>query len=233
LRGVTKAQQAQMMGLTSEKPTVVCLQIRFENQKQASGGSFRRIRILQRSSTFSGSAIGARKIVLPQEISELPAGRRADCVVGIDFASASDREGSLLAKLEIKFGSGGTPIEVKPSIGDLLLPCLRSVDEFDAAVSRMKGFHRAESIFSVAESSRSELPATLLSRAAFTVVGAAKPEWDDDNNIRLVGTLPASSDPVYVLTTCTVSGQGKLIVCCEHTLVANSIMNLLKRAISE
>lgn len=233
LRGVTKAQQVQMMGLTSEKPTVVCLQIRFENQKEQGGASIRHIRILQRASTSSGSAIGVRKIVLPLEISELPVGRRAECFVGIDFASASDRESFMQAKLEVKFGSGGTTVEIKPTIGDLLLPCKRSIDEFDAAVSRMQGFHRAESNFSVSESSLAVLPIRFLSRAALSVVGASKPSWDDSNKIRLVGTLPASSDPVYVLATNSVSGQGKITVCCEHTLVANSIMNLLKRAISD
>jgi AP-3 complex subunit beta len=233
LRGATKAQQAQMMGLTSEKPTIVCIQIRFENQKQQGGASIRHIRIFQRASTSSGTAIGARKVVLPLEISELPAGRRAECIVGIDFSSASDREGSLQAKLEIKFGSGGTAVEIRPTIGDLLLPCQRSVDEFDAAVSRMQGFNRAESTFSVSESSRSAVPMRLLSRAALTIVGASKQAWDESNGVRLVGTLPASSDPVYVLATCTNTGQGKIIVCCEHTLVANSIINGLKRAITD
>jgi hypothetical protein len=32
LRGATKAQQAQIVGLTSEKPIVICIQMRFENQ---------------------------------------------------------------------------------------------------------------------------------------------------------------------------------------------------------
>ena len=233
LRGVTKAQQATQMGLTSDKPTVVCLQVRFENQKDGSSGPVRHLRILQRSVSSSSSIIGPRKVVVPPEMNQVAVGQKSECLVGIDFAGASDRDGSLHAKLEIKFGSGGMPVDIKPSIGDLLLPCRRSVAEFDAAVSRMHGFNRVESKFSVAGASREEqLPRRLLSRVALSVVGGNKLAWDGDK-LRLAGTLPASSDPVYVLTTCSVTGQGKIVVCCDHALVVNSIMNLLKRAIAE
>ena len=43
LRGITKAQQTQMLGLTAEKPTVVCLQVRCENLRN--GGSSGPIRL--------------------------------------------------------------------------------------------------------------------------------------------------------------------------------------------
>ena len=111
------------------------------------------------SSTSSSSAIAARKVVLPLEINELPAGRKAECMMGLDFVSASDRDGVLQAKFEIKFGSGsgGIPVEIKPTIGDLLLPCTRTVDQFDAAVNRLQGFNRAETKFSVSGSSARRL----------------------------------------------------------------------------
>jgi hypothetical protein len=233
LRGVTKAKQAQIVGLLPGKPTVVCVQFLFENQKPSSGGSIRHIRIVQKTLSTSSSSVGPRKVMLPLEVSELPAGRKAECVVGIDFTSVSDREGSLLAKLEIKFGTGGMAMELKPTIGDLLLPCTRTIEQFEAAIQRMHGFNRVEASFSVSETSRSTLPSRLLARAALSFVSLSDTTWDKMNSIRWVATLPASADPVFVLATCSESGQGKLLVCCDHALVANSIMNLLKRAISE
>lgn len=236
LRGETKAKQAQAMGLAAEKPTIVCLQVRFENKKAIGATSIRHIRIIQRSSSTSSSTIGPRNIVLPLEISELPCGRKVECMIGIDFSGVSDREGSLLAKLEVKFGSTGASVDLKPSICDLLLHCTRSIEQFDAAFQRMHGFNRVETNFSVSESSRLALSARLLARAALTGVppGANGGKSNDNEIIRWAGTLPSSADPIYVLTRCSASsGQGTLVVCCEHALVANAVMNVLKRAISE
>jgi AP-3 complex subunit beta len=242
LRGTTKGQQAQKMGFLPEKPTVVLLQLRLENQKQT--GSIRHIRILQRASaTSNASVIGPRKMVLPLPIDELPAHRKTECLVGIEFLSISDRDGSLLAKLDVKFGSNGTAaIDIKPSIGDVLLPCQRSVQEFDSAVHRMQGFNRAVASFVIPPaSSRLEVPARILSRAALTLVhestvasSTGTASWGPDHQIRWVGTLPSSSDPIFVITRCLDgTQQGSLVVCCDHALVANSFVNLLKRALSE
>jgi AP-3 complex subunit beta len=239
LRGVTKAQQAQLMGLTAEKPTIVCVQLQFENQKKnRSNGSLRHVRILQRSSASSSSVIGPRKVVLPPEITCLAIGQKTECVIGIDFASASDRDGSLLARLDIKYGGGGIPVEIKPSIGDVLMPCKRTIEEFDADIRRMQGFQRIESSFSVPPASRSEVPRCLLSTASLSSVGkTSASSWKDDNGsnstLRWAGTLPASSDPVYVMVSCSSSGEGKITVCCDHALVVSTLMNLLKKSIRE
>jgi hypothetical protein len=99
----------------------------------------------------------------------------------------------------------------------------------------MHGFQRVESKvslnFSSDSSLRAKLPEHLLGTAALNQVG--KPgSWKNDS-LRLAGTLPASGDPVYILGTCNESGQGKVVVCCDHALVVNSIMNVMKRALSE
>lgn len=232
LRGVTKAQQAQVMGFTSEKPTVVVVQILFENQKMESGAPFRRLCIIQRSSASSTSVISPRKVVLPLEIDQLASGKKSECIVGIDFASPSDRDGVMQAKFEIKFGSGSVPADLKPSIGDLLLPCKRTREDFDSAIARMHGFNRVESSFSVPASDRAEIPSRIFARAALTWVGSRKIAWKDDA-IRFAGALPASGDPVYVLLKCDANGKGKISVFCDHALAVNSIMNLLKKAIHE
>ena len=245
LRSTTKAQQAQVMGFLPEKPTLVIMQLRLENQKTTIG-SIRHIRLLQRAfSTSNASVIGPRKMVLPPPIDELPSHRKTECLIGIEFLSSSDRDGSLLAKLDIKFGSNSTAaIDIKPSIGDLLLPCQRSVAEFDSVVQGMQGFSRATANFVLPPSvARSQIPARILSRAALSVVpnssntsasDTTAPDWDPEHQIRWVGTLPHSADPIYVISRCIDGAQqGTLVVCCDHALVANSFVNLLKRAISE
>ena len=177
--------------------------------------------------------IAPRKVVLPPEISQILMGQHVECLIGFDFFSASDRDGSLHAKLEIKFDSSGTvPVDIRPSIGDLLLPCRQTVDQFDADLRRMHGFNRVESEFTLS-CSREALTQKLLARVALSFVGVSS-SWDGEK-LRLAGTLPASSDPVYVLVTCAAdtAGQCKVVVCCDHALVVNSIMNLLKRSLAE
>ena len=219
LRGATKRQQAQILGLTVDKPTVVCVQLCFENQ-QKTGNPFRRIRVLQRSSTSGSSAIRPTKMALPVEIAQLPPGKKTECVLGIDFSESSDRDGSMLARIDIKFGSGGIPLELKPSICDLFLPHPKiSADEFDDQVNKMHGFNRVEA--SCTAGSLTSTMQNLMDVAALTPVG--KKNWP----LRYIGTLPASGDPVYI----QVAETGKITICCSHALVPNSVMNIVKRAL--
>ena len=81
--------------------------------------------------------------------------------------------------------------------------------------------------------SRAELTQKLLDKVALSFVGPSA-TWDGDK-LRLAGILPDSLDLVYVLVICAAdaAGHGKFLACCDHALVVNSIMNLLKRAITE
>jgi AP-3 complex subunit beta len=234
LRSLTKDREAQLMGLTSGKATLVCLQVRFENQKQDSG-SVRRLRIVQRTNSANRSSIiSPSKVVVPPEIDLLRAGQCTDAMIGIDFASTSDRDGSLLAKFDIKSASGSIPVEIKPVLADLLLPCKRNIGEFDEEIDKLHGFQRVESKLSLVDpSQRAKLPEHILRFVALTSVGKSSSIWKHDF-LRLAGTLPASGDPVYILVTChEKSGQGKIVVCCDHALAVNSIMNVMKRALAE
>ncbi|GAX21819.1 AP-3 complex subunit beta [Fistulifera solaris] len=218
LRGFTKSQQVQKLGLTVDKPSVVCLQLRFENR---SPGVFRRIRVLQRSQPVGSSIIRPRLFVPPPEIDLLEAGKQAEGILGIDFMETSDRDGSMQAKVDIKYGTGGIPVEIKPSIGDLLLPCQRSVSEFDTAMARLQGFQRVE--LSVQLDTGVPIQDRILGAASLTVVGS---DWSSNGVLRFVGTLPASGDPVYILIT-----TSKVTVCCDHALVVSNILNIIKRAL--
>ena len=59
-----------------------------------------------------------------------------------------------------------------------------------------------------------------------------KVAWKD-NKLRLIGTLPASMDKIYVVVECDKkTGAGSLTVCCEHPLACNSLKDVLKSAVT-
>jgi hypothetical protein len=158
----------------------------------------------------------------------------------MEFASASNREGDMVARLEIKSSTGGgVPVELKPTLAELLQTnkthTKTTAAEFDATLQRMQGFQRVVSSFQnkKAKDDVASLSTLILKHAALTlVVGNQK---DNNNNtLRFIGGLPASSDLVLVLIQCDDdhTGSGSITVCCDHALAVNSILNVLKRAVS-
>jgi len=223
LRGPSKTRQIQQLGMTVDKASVVCVQMRFEHQGKSV--PVRRLRVLQRASSTGSSTIRPAKLVLPPEIPQLPPGKLVECCLGIDFTAPSDRDGSMQARLEIKHSSGGIPVELKPSIGELLLPCKRTITDFDQAVQRMQGFQRVESTFPLEADFASTL-AKVMGSLALTNIDTRS----DNFPLRLAGSLPASNSPVYIQLS-VEAGQGKIIVCCEHALVVSSLMSLAKKSL--
>lgn len=202
--------------------------------RKSNTNSIRRIKVLARSSP-SGS-ISTKKIVCPQEIAELKPGQVSSATVCIEFASVSNRDGDLVARLDVKSAAGGgVPIQIKPSIGELLRPCpkkLRNMDEFDSDIAKMHGFQRVESSFTLTEGTPpyAELPKWIVKHVALTPV--PKLSWKD-GKLRLAGGLPASNDIVYVLVQCDkLAGSGSIVVCCDHAMAVNSVLSLIKRAIA-
>ena len=203
-------------------------------RRKSNTSSIRRIKILARSSP-SGS-ISTKKIVCPQEIAELKPGQVSSATVCIEFSSASNRDGDLVARLDVKSAAGGgVPIQVKPSIGELVRPCpknLRKTSEFDSGMAKMHGFQRVESTFALSQatSSYSELPAWIAKHTALTPV--PKLSWKD-GKLRFAGGLPASEDLVFVMIQCDkLSGSGSITVCCDHAVAVSSVLNLIKRAVA-
>ena len=136
----------------------------------------------------------------------------------------------MVGRFDIKTSTGGgIPIEIKPSLGDLLTPQKTpSVADFNASMNRMQGFQRVTSKFQ--SSKLDAVPQILLKSAALTPVGKAG--WQD-NKLRLIGGLPASNDLVFARVECDPnSGAGMITVCCDHAVAVNSIMNILKHAVS-
>jgi hypothetical protein len=176
--------------------------------------------------------VAPKKVVVPGEIASLRQGQMSTVMLGLDFASPSDRDDSFLARFDIKFNGGSIPVEVRPSLGQLLGPCKRSRVEFDSGISKLLGFNRVESLFQVSD--RSFLTVGWIRKHAnLTPVEDNGGQEDLVNGLRLIGSLPASGDPVFVILTCADTGSGTITVCCEQALAVNGIMNLLKKAIAE
>jgi hypothetical protein len=176
----------------------------------------------------------------PPEITELKKGQVSSfATLCIEFTSASNRDGDLVARLDVKSSTGGVPIDVKPSLGELLRPCkqLKAAD-FDTSMNQMQGFQRVVSSFTTAlalPSYYQSLPSMIVEHAALTPVGSGKQlsSWTKDSKLRLVGRLPASDEFVYVLVECEkTTGAGNITVCCDHAVAGTSIMNLMKRAVA-
>ena len=170
-----------------------------------------------------------KKVLCPTEIAELKKGQVANATIFVLFASASNREGDMVARLDIKTSIGGTPVDLKPSLGDLLLPPKsQTVTEFDASMQKMQGFQRVTTKFRTTE--LMAVPMRIMKSAALSPVG--KLSWVD-NKLRFMGGLPASSDTVCVRLECDPkSGSGTITVCCDHAVAVNNITNLLKHAVS-
>jgi hypothetical protein len=168
--------------------------------------------------------IGPRNVAVPPEIAQLRAGQQTTCSVGIEFTSMSDRGGGLQAKFDIKFGSGSMPVDIRPSLGDIILPCKKTFSDFDKQLNVLQGFQRVESSVTVLWEGISE---SIVGAAALSVVRGDS----SGTQLRFVGTLPASSDTVYVSVKQGTASH-KLTVCSDNALAATSLMNVLKKAVS-
>lgn len=227
LRGSSKAREAQLAGLNPDDAAVVCIQIQFKNKKSDSG-SLRRIKITPRSGSKGGIVV--KKAICPAEIPELKKGQMSSASLCIQFASASNREGDMIARFDIKSSiGGGVPVEIKPSVGELLKPHKLTIDEFDSKIGKMHGFQRVSAAFSTSVANVSSIPKVVLKAVALTPVGKAT--WIDDK-FRMIGCLPASDDLVLVLIQIDKSkGSGTITSCCDHAVAVNSILNSLKQAV--
>lgn len=197
--------------------------------RRTDAGILRRVRIVQRSST-SGS-IGARHVVIPQEIVALKKGETTTATLGISFQSASDRDGALQARFDFKSDRGSSAVDIRPSIGYMLQPCRMCSKDFESSVNALQGFSRVVSKFQVDSTSYDGIPRSIVKHAALTPLDQ-KVAWKD-SKFRLAGTLPASMDKIFVVVECDrKTGAGSITVCCEHALACNSLKDVLKSAVT-
>jgi AP-3 complex subunit beta len=224
LRGPTKKKELQLKNIVPSSLHPICVQLQFGNNKTDST-SIRRIKVLPRSG--SSGPFATKKILCPPEILELKAGHVTTVVMVLEFASMSNRDGDLVGKLEIKQGSAGSiPVEIKPSLCELLRPPKdTSMEEFDAIMKRMQGFQRVESTF-VATREMASIAKSVLKETSFATLEGK------DNKLRFLAMLPASDDPVLVQVELSNGGNGKIFVCCDHAVAITSILSIVKQAVS-
>ena len=145
----------------------------------------------------------------------------------------SDREGDIIGRLEIKTGSGGgVPVEIKPSLCELLKPPPTPVtkEDFDQRLQRMHGpFQRAETSFS-SQLDHQGISLSISKHTGLVPIG----EGNSASGIRFMGFLPSSNEPVFVVVNgpTAAGGIGKILVCCDHAVAINSISGLLKRILN-
>jgi len=211
-----------LKGLDPKSSCVVCVEVQFANKKM-DHGSLRRVRLLQRAGP--SGAVAVKRAVWPPEIPEIKKGQVSNTIFCVEFASASNREGDMTARVDVKTSTGGIPVEFKPSLGELLQPAQLMPAEFDSTMARMQGFQRVSSKFKAADIG--PIPKAVLKHAAFTPVG--KLAWKE-GKLRLVGGLPAGNDLVLVLIEYT-DGSGSITVCCDHAVAVNSVLNVVQRAV--
>ncbi|KAL7544429.1 hypothetical protein ACHAWF_007809, partial [Thalassiosira exigua] len=227
VHGRSKAKEARLLGVDPKNPSTICLQVHVENMRLDSG-TLRHVRIVHRGGT-SGGVISPSKAVTPPEIPALKKGMASTVFIGLTFSSASDRDGGMVAKFDVKSDRGTTSIEIRPTLGELLQDEVKTIgqSDFDAAANALQGIQRISSTFTLSPFSKeafTNLPGIILQHLNLKQIG----DWD--GKASFVGTLPASGQEVYVDVKCdSVTGSGSLIVCSSDPMAANSIMNLLKQ----
>ena len=225
LRGPTRDREARLIGLDPTSPVVVLLQLQFQNMR-TDMGVLRRVRIVSRSTT--SGYVGPKRTAVPPEIAALGKDQMTVAIVGLEFASMSDREGSLQARLDIKSDRGSNPLDLRPPLTELVQPLLLNGNAFDENLSRMQGFQRVVSKFVIPGSRVATLDKVILKHIALRPVDENE-VWKNHRRLRLVGHLPASPDKLYIVVDCAESGSGSLTVCCDNAIATNSILDSLKK----
>jgi AP-3 complex subunit beta len=226
LRSPTREKEARLISVDSSNSSVTLLQLQFQNLRNDMG-VLRRIRLLSRNGP--SGCVGAKRIALPPEITELPKNTRCMRIIAIEFASLSDREGTLLARFEVKSDRGNYQIEIRPPLAELVTPLPISIANFDDNMNRLQGFQRLTWNFKVEVDSISGLEQAVLKQISLRPMDEIG-VWTQKHRLRLAAKLPASTDKLFIDVQCNTSGAGTMTVCCDNALVSNSIMDTLKKA---
>jgi hypothetical protein len=110
----------------------------FSFYRRSDSGTLRRVRMIQRG----GTGIAPKRVIVPQEVGALKKDQMSAVVLGLDFASLSDKDGASMARFDIKSDRGSNSIDVRPPLGEILQPCVLSSTKFDNIMQRFKGIHQ-------------------------------------------------------------------------------------------
>jgi hypothetical protein len=116
--------------------------------------------------------MGPRQCKVPPEVTALKKGQISFGVLGIDFVSASDKEGGLHARLDIKSDRGSNTVDLKPSLAELVRRCKMSKDDFQTSMARLQGFQRVTSSFTLSggEAAHKALPEKIRKQTALVSI---------------------------------------------------------------
>ena len=234
LRGSTRTREANLLGFDPKNAAVVCLQIKFEN-KRNDGRAIRRINLMQKKFSKSG-VIPTTRISVPQEISSLDSSKVSFTTVGLEFAQASDKDGAILAKFDVKCDRGTTSIDICPPLAETLQEFKMSRSDFDAASSKLHGIHQqAKASFNLPSGSGGNvksyykrIPKRVLKSSNLSLVES----WTD-SHCKFVGRLPSSGNYVLLDIECDASsGGGNINLCCDSAMALNPLLAFFKNAIT-
>ncbi len=227
LRGPTRDREARLIGLDPSSPVVVLLQLQFRNMR-TDLGVLRRVRIVSRSTT--SGYIGPKRTAVPPEIAALGKDQMAVAILGLEFASVSDRDGSLQARLDVKSDRGTNPLDLRPPLTELVRPLVVNGNVFSDSMNRMQGFQRVVCSFAISANRVATLESVVLKHIALLPLDKEETR-QAKQRLRLVGQLPASTDKLYVVVECDETGAGSLNVCCDNAIANNSVIDTLKKAL--
>ena len=167
---------------------VLCLNF----HRRSDGRAIRRIRFMQRS-VSSSNIVPATKVMIPQEIDMLNKSQLSFVIIGIEFAQASDKDGALLARFDVKCDRSTTSVDINPPLAELIVRNKLDIVEFDKAMGKLHGIHqRTESRFDIPPSVFDKLPSKILK--ASNLVSISK------SFVFFVRVLLLSNDLCYALT---------------------------------
>lgn len=238
LRSSTRNHELKNLGLDPSNPSVICIQLKFENRR-SDGVALRRIKLMHH--VKHGTCIALKHCVTPQEISMLNASDVSLNVLGLEFTEMSDKDKAMTTRFDIKSDRGISSVDICLPLGELI-HCI-SMDEydFDNAIEKLNNMHhRTRSSFSFnrinehlsLKSQYSTFIKGIHKHADLGVVGDFT-TWLKNKIFKLSGKLIASG--LYVLLTVAYSptkSEGELVLFCDDELVLNSLMDFFKFAMS-
>lgn len=224
LRGSSRQNEAKLMGLNPQIASVICFQFKFEN-KRSDGCPIRRIRLIPKKNPKT-NIVPVAKSMLPLEIATLDTTKISYAVVGIEFSQASDKDGAMWAKFDVKSDRGVIPIDICPSLAELIEPIQMSQHEFDTAARKLQGIH--QQTMASFKASFDNILETVLKVSSIAVV-----EECTSDLFKFAGVLPASRTPVLLSVKCSSSlGSVDIQIYCDNAMALSPLLSSFKSAIS-
>jgi hypothetical protein len=105
--------------------------------RRSDDGPIRRVRLGVRS--VGNNAV--KQIKFPQEVPILRTGEMSIVTLIVEYHLITTKDGVMTVKLELKFDKGSFPLEIRPPLGELIIPFRMNEFVFDAACQRFHSVH--------------------------------------------------------------------------------------------